>query len=627
PLPWCVQGADGIAGGDPAEDPVFAAIDRLVFEQVLQGDDRGLELRHDGLREALLQGLSPARRRELHGRCARILTEHEGQRPELEAQLGRHWLEAGEDARGAALLERAGRRLYDAQSFFDALAPLEAALAVIRREPASRLRVAELQQMLTRAGVLVDRQTVLRHADEAIAAMDADAGMPIARRLAPILGGKLALGCGLALAFLGWLPRRRTRERPLRALVRMISIVGYAASVHSLSLHTDRLRALLGLLAPLEAMIDRVPRGAWLLVQNFELIAIGHWRRLQQNVDEIIRVVTTDTRTPLPELDRRLAIGAANYMRASVRALDVEPSYRESLAALEELDLRFFAVAGRVAPVFFHRMRGEEEVAREQVARAEVGLVQLGNAWVFSSQLGWISAIAYGLTQDVLGLKRVVEDLERSVADGYEFGAFLGLARGEYARARGDSAGAVALLDDALAEVPADHDLTRIVLEGALVDALVDHGDASRALAIADRVRTRLRATDEPFRVHALRIDRGRALARAACGEADEAMRELDRLVVAARETHSPLLSGIMHEAAALVARDRDDADACRRHAEQAERYFASTGNPALLARSRRLAERTELAPGERAGGDELTVQLASSASLLPDGSETDATR
>ena len=256
PLPWCVQGADL-----PGEDAVFAAIDRLVFEQVLQGDDRALELRHDGLREALLAGLSPARRRELHARAARILSSAETPRPELEAQLGRHFLEAGEDDRGAELLERAGRRLYDAQSFFDALAPLEAALAVIRTRPGTRLRVAELQQMLTRAGVLVDRQTVLRHADEAIAAMDADSGMPIARRLAPLVGGKAALGIGIAIAFVVWLLRPRTRERPVRALVRMIAIVSYAASVYSLSMITPRVRALLELLGPLRTLVGRVPRG------------------------------------------------------------------------------------------------------------------------------------------------------------------------------------------------------------------------------------------------------------------------------------------------------------------------------------------------------------------------------
>jgi Protein kinase domain/AAA ATPase domain len=620
PLPWCVAGADVTE-----QDTVFAAIDRLIFEQVLQGDDRGLELRHDGLREALLQGMTPARRRELHGRCASILDASEGPRPELEARLGRHWLESGEADRGAELLERAGRRLYDAQSFFDALAPLEAALTVLRERPHARLRVTDLQQLLMRAGVLVDRHTVLRHADAALAAMDADSGLPLARRLAPWLGGKLALALGLSVAFVAWLPRRRTHERPLRALVRMLALTSYAASVHSLALVTDRVHALLERLSPLRTIYGRVPRGAWLLIETFELIAIGHWRRLEHNLVEILELLAADRRTPLAEIDRRLALGACHYMRASVRALAVDPDYRASIAVLDELDLRFFSVASRVAPVFFHRLRGEEELAREHVARAEVGLVQLGNAWVFSTQLGWISAIAYGLTQDVLGLKRVTEDLERSVADGYELAPFLALARGEYARARGDTGGAIELLDDALRDVPAGHDLSRIVLEAALVDALVEHGDARRALALADGARARVSSIDEPFVIHVLRIDRGRALALAACGELDAAAVELERLIVVARATHSPLASGSMHEAAAVIARAQGDGEACRRHAEQAERYFAATGNPALLARSRRLFERTELSAGDGTGGDELTVQLGSSPSLAPDDSETDA--
>ena len=320
----------------------------------------------------------------------------------------------------------------------------------------------------------------------------------------------------------------------------------------------------------------------------------------------------SDQRTPLGELDRRLGTGAARYMRACVRALHQDVKYRDELALLDAIDLRFFSVSARIAPVMFHRLRGEESLAREHAEAAELGLVQLGNAWVFASQLAWVTPIAYGATQDVIGLKRSLDELERMTADGYRFASFAAVARGEYARARGDVTTARVLLEEAAQAVPEGHLYSATVIDTALADTLVDGRQWPLAVETVDRALARIAALHEAFPPIELRLRRARALAWSGLGRTDEAVVEVDALIEGARDLHSPLLCGTMHEARALLAREQGDDVGFRDHADRMAQYFVATGNAALVARATRLLGRAiDAAASSRTdGGDEATVQI-----------------
>jgi hypothetical protein len=444
--------------------------------------------------------------------------------------------------------------------------------------------------------------------------MAEDSGMARAARLAPKLGAKLALGVAVGGALARWFAGgRRHREHPRQALVRLVALVNYTASVYSLGFATDELQRLVDLMAPLQALRGRVPRGAYLLTENFLWMALGHWRKVEDNVVEILDIMDRDKRTPLAELDRQLATGAAHYMRACVRALHQDVNYRDELAVLDSLDLRFFTVSARIAPVMFHRLRGEEALAREHAEAAELGLVQLGNAWVFASQLAWVTPIAHGATQDVLGLKRSLDELERMMADGYRFASFAAVARAEYARARGDVATARLLLEDAAKAVPERHVYSATVIDTALADALVDGRQWPLAAIVVDRALARIAEVREAFPPIELRLRRARALAWSGLGRIDDAIVEVEALVEAARAVHSPLLCGTMHEARALLAREQGDDVGFRDHADRMAQYFVATGNAALVARATRLLGRAiDAASSSRTdgAGDEATVQI-----------------
>lgn len=603
PLEWCVQAALGLD-----ETTVFAAVDQLLFGQILLGDDRDLRLAHEGLRDAVLRGIQPDRARLLHAEAARILVAQGPERADLEARIGRHWLESGEDERAAVLLERAGRRQYEAHSFHDAIPPLEAALGVLGRRAETRLRCIELQQMLTRAGVLCDRDTLLRHAGPTLDAMEADCGMPLARRLARVLPARLALGVGLGWAWLRWLWNRNHRERPNRALVRMLAVATYAASVHSLGFAQAEVRDLLRRIAPLGALTGRVPRGAYLLIENFLFIAEGRWYALERNVGEIEEIFRVDRSTPLDEIDRRLANGTAHYMRASVRALDQDPSYREAVARLDEIGLQFFTVAAGVAHVVFHRLRGEELIAQEHQARTDLGMVQLGNAWVFAAKLVWITPMALGVTGDVLGLKRAVGELERRVVTVPGLEPWLTLAKGEYARARRDPEAAIVTFQGLLARIPADEPLMSGSTTAGLVDALLECGRHQDAIDVA--ARWVARGGVERPRSIAVRIECAHARSLASLGRTAEAHALLQRTLGEAESTGSPVLCGLVHEALAALASQQGDVELERTHADQAALVFATTRNPVLIARGRPQASRVVSEHTCERVADDATVQI-----------------
>jgi predicted ATPase len=144
------------------ESSVFAALDRLGYEEVLIYNGAVWRFRHDGLREALLRGLDDERERALHLRVGEALAAAADRSVERDAEIGWHLLRGGDRERGARLLEAAGRALYHAQSFSDCLPPLEAALAVMsERKSSARVRL-EMLAVLVMGGTLTDRNVALR---------------------------------------------------------------------------------------------------------------------------------------------------------------------------------------------------------------------------------------------------------------------------------------------------------------------------------------------------------------------------------------------------------------------------------------------------------------------------------
>jgi hypothetical protein len=88
-----------------------------------------------------------------------------------------------------------------------------------------------------------------------------------------------------------------------------------------------------------------------------------------------------------------------------------------------------------------------------------------------------------------------------------------------------------------------------------------------------------------------LRSLRALALAEAALGHLDIAVRLLDDAIAEAAPIGSPLLTGTLHEARARVALIAGDPLAYHQHRVETEHLFRATRNPVLIARAERLSE------------------------------------
>ena len=620
--------------GDRNIDEVFAALDELLEREVLVGSAGTYRLRHDGLREALLGQIEPERLRELHRRIGDALDVEETPAAELEARVGWHLLRGGRLQRGADLLERAGRRLFSAQSFTDAIEPLEAAFEVRRGERAAPRDLLQLQQMLLLSGCMSNREVALRYIEPVIDGYRHYAGLGIAERAARVIGRHAGLLVGLLAAALRWLFTRRRRRGPgpLRALTSFIVAVGYSATVYSLSYDLEPLRRLLQRIEPLAVFRRKISYALWLLTENLLAFPLGQFGRVRSNATELLGLIEHARRSRffrIDDIELRTGEAGVRFMLTLVAVSEQDPAFARQLERLAALDLRYFELGALQARIAFRRCRGEEDLARRLQAQAEVLLVQLGSAWQMEAWLAVVSSLAYAITRDVLGLKRSIEELGSLVARGYRFEAALALARGEYHRERGEIQLAHAQLEQTLELAPPDANIIRQPALAALAETHLAAGEPEQAAQVAADCAALGSDPDIGQLANRLRANRARALAESQLDQYDAAVARLDRAIEEAAPLASPSLCGSLHQARALVALASGDHAAYLWHQAETDRHFKPTRNPALIARAQRLAD-AGAAHGDRArrrrpttGATSMAVTTSIPEPLLPAGRDS----
>lgn len=577
------------------EDEAFAVIDELVQQEVLIGEGERLRFRHDGLREALLRNLSAKRRRALHLRVGQML---ESRQPNggCEEEIGWHLLEGGEELRGAELLERAGMRQIEAQSFSDAIGPLEAALRVFERVRASPRRCCELRQYLVRAGTVANREVALRHGDAVISELWRYSGQRLAERIRRYIGGHLSLGISLLVTWIRWLmaPKERRGVPPREALIRFVTMVNYIAAVKALSFDLEGLRALPPLIEPVCSLSKKwMAYVSYLLCISYELILTGRWRQLQEAAAHYFEIRRNGRLWYKPslvsDLDLSLGDGAMRYMVAMIQAHDLSPRCLEHFEKLEAMDLHFFEVSAKQGRVMYHRLRGEEQRAREIEAETKLLLLQMGSMWLWEAVVTWYSSLAYCATRDLPALRRSIDELERLAAEGMQVEPILAMARGIYQQERGQHEEARQTFSELyLSDHSKDNQMIKQAAINGLAWTLLALGEFGRVASLA-RQGVAL-GKDPETSVIPLYIfnNSNLALAEAAIGNHESAALRIDRMLCAV-EDH-PLFCGTLHERRTLVALAADDLPRARHHLGEMEFWFRSTNNPALVARYEKLA-------------------------------------
>jgi len=572
-------------------DDLFEAIGELQAQGVLADRGDALRFRHDSLREALREGVEPARRRRLHRHVGEVLhAAGVADDPASEAEVGRHLYRGGDEARGAAMLERAGRRLHEAQALADAIEPLELALEARREAGAPDAVIADLSYLLLSAGWVADRAAGARHAEEALELHGRLAGLHHARRWRRVVGWRVAVLVALAWAYVRWGFRSGEARgaTPLRALSLFAVGLSYATALAYSANRKDDVWTYAGRAEPFRAFRGQPPFAAYLAVEAMGDILCGRLEPAATKLTEANRLVRQTWLNPMTDDERRLADAGSRSMRVVIDVNQFHPRLFDDLEALEQSGLAYYHHVAQSIRMVRHRYRGEEDLARALEDENEAESLALG-AWSTELQRLLFAHPAYAFTHDVAGLKRCLDALERRVAEGMELSVRVDITRAEILRERGEFDEALAILEPLLERLDDDDHLFRQYAASAAAQAALEAYAHERAAEHARRGLAEGEDLAHRVLLPWLRCQRVLALADAARDRADDAARRLEEAIELAEARDCPVLAGELHEARARVALAQDDRVLFELHRGRCAHWLRPTENPGLIAVVERL--------------------------------------
>jgi prepilin-type N-terminal cleavage/methylation domain-containing protein len=567
------------------EARAFRAIDALVAEEIIIGTESRFRFRHDGLREALIRLVDPERKKALHLAAAEALHDNGRVPTGKDAEVGWHYLKGGKELEGADLLARAGKALFEEYASHDALIALEAALEVYERYHVAPEKIAAVRHMVMTAGAVTDVMAVHRQFERGVDMAWKYSGAAIAERIGWIVGKRLALFIGMgARAVIRWLtPRQKRGPSPVNAIVDLILAFTVSSVSYSHLHHMEKIKWIIERMEVVAVFRKRAVYGAYAIIKAMDHISRGESNQVARWADIARDLFTNDRWTPLPEVDRQMAIALSLSLPVWRDAIDQNPAYRNPFNDIEKLNIQVFQPALAISSALYHRGRGEEELAREHLARVEAMCVQLGFYWTWEGLRIFLGALCYDSSRNHEGWRVAAEELSYLQTRGeYRLRDYIDLVRGEYNRECGQLEAAENCLKPIIAR--ADHAWIKQKAAVALAETYLALKDLDRARDSAtDGLRI---ASEEEHGLRTIRIRAQRALAliEAAGGHLATADEWIEKAFKTATDMTSPAILGSLHEAAARIAFAKSDHERFRQHCATAFEYYRPTENPSLLA-------------------------------------------
>ncbi|MFI5308484.1 MAG: AAA family ATPase, partial [Polyangiales bacterium] len=587
-----------LARGEGVASP-FGGIEELAAHGFIVASTETGRFAEEGLRDQIIRGLGVERLRQLHLRLAELMMERGLRSVDDRLRAGFHLLHGGDEGRGADLLARAGLELvYDSDEMPSAAPALEAALAVYRKLGRSLAEQARLLGPLAIAGYHTDFRLAQRYGAEATAALGRLVGLDLAQRLRPWLGRKLSLYVGLATAALRFtLSRRARREGSFGdAVVLTVQCAFSQVAVAALCLDTASLRTHI---RPLEALSALGRRHAGGVVHELA-------RGLLHLIEDRPADATAGLRGVLQVLEHervRALDGAAHALNRGgvLYALGVLAGFRDGAEALRRADalegigLRLYDLVAEQVRANFYANRGEIALAEAHRERVELYALDTGSSWQAEVWAPSAMMNAYIITRDVLGIKRTAQQLAQLAEEIPSLRLFARLAEASYRLVRGDARGAIELIETILSERPPRSFIGWAGTCGSLAWAYNMVGEHARAKAVCQSALTQLAPEDLDYVALCLRVEVQLAMAEAGLGQPADAERRLDALIDRHQLGGGPVTLGMLHEFRARLALQRGDKLVAGEQLEAMVRYYASTGNPALIALCERFAAESQL--------------------------------
>jgi hypothetical protein len=574
----------------------FEALEELVSTGVLLGHGDDYRFAQDSLRQELVESLDPERRARLHRRIGEWLLERRTHDPAARIEAGWHLLHGGEERRGADLLARQAVTLRDL-NFFEGdvrgtTAAIEAALSVYKKEKRSAYELIPLLFALTLLGYFFERRLAETYGDEAVDVLERAAGLGLARRLERLLGARLSVVIGLALAWLVFVVRR-----PRRLAYGFDLLVTYfVGSVTSLcAVATVCLDPARGtrMAARLEPFAALGPRRTTAAIHRYCVLLAGTpterftdvrkgWLELDRVFDDPKQV------TLLSDEARRTFRGGILYalgVHECFRGRSTALEYAERLAALGVKNYEMVADQVRAT---HHAFRGEMPMAERWRERVELHGIQLGSSW--QADLWWPVCKLHVdmIVGDVVGLKNASELLDGQIEAVPTLARYSELARTAHAFWHGDPR-AVEMAARIEEFEPASF-MGWIAACGMAAAIYNQAGQHERARKLSEQALAHFGPIAHDYLALTVASEVELPLARAGLGDVDGAVHDFERLLERCSIVTNPLVNAWVHRGRARLALMTGDSAVFEQHLAEMRRWSEASRHPMLIAHCEALA-------------------------------------
>ncbi len=569
-------------------------LNELVSAGVLITDGQNYSLAQQGWVAALGEGLDRELERTFHARLARMFLD----RGSDQFRAAVHLIAAGEQERGLEVLVQDAETnqqhlVQNTADFYDYIQSLpdnwlqtyQFAVKLCEKLGRPRRQGFLLRMSLVRFSILsgLDDQTVLH---EVIDQLYHDCGLQLYDELGDELQGEARLWKALELT------QKRYDESPesqrvlgpeaaIRELANALSyVMGTASNAfdHSLIASMPSLEPLVPL-SPALGVLFKVVRACRAMLSARHEYAL-------QDIREFLQRIAEPDRGGLDEMIHRITHFSWVYASGMIEA---SFGLKSSLDWADEVeqDLLHQVNAWRIREVYYLR---QGDVERAEICKKQVELAHIRNSPTqhFGQTTLFPEVLAHGGCDDLVRVKRVIEDIEPVAARFHTWIPILLYARGEFQRVRGDLPSALGLLEEALSLVePGKH-------------VVWPHAAAVRAVTLmgmghfqeARDYAAQALATAEEFgmTVDKIRIALPLALAEAHLGEFESAVAHADAAIDKQRQLGTTGFNiGIAYEYRARIAVLMNDQESFKAYAELAAREYRAGNNPVLTAKYEKL--------------------------------------
>ena len=491
-------------------------------------------------------------------------------------QAGLHFCEAG-DERGPALVVSSTVRcaIDDGDALVSVTPLVETALTWFRERGRSKEEQLVLLAALTRAGHDVSPRLHWTYADETIAGLAEMLCLPLARRLQPVIGGKLGLAIAMGKAGAQLLAARRRGAAPslLEALAMInVAVVTSTAARGSFG-DPDGAERIAEVLRPFAALGPRHIAAVsyeycWAIAQTVRdnhPATCQRWLALAERLEQPVAGGS-------PDMQQIMRIGALLGAATLQAQRDDDAALRvaDELDRAENARSATYAASVRASHYGFH---GQLELHEQALARLEELAIENGTSW--QSDIWWPgpTAVLGVRLHDAMMLKRAAEQNRQLGKTGPMLRKQASFMYGAYLQMRGRYVESLPWLAESL-EMPLGSHIASGLWRGVLARSYNRLGEHPRAHQICVQAMHHYQDAELDFPAGKLILWTELAIAQAMGGECNVAEGTLTSLEERYGPHDNPLTLGAIAEARVEIALLSRDGLAAERHLQRMVAFY-----------------------------------------------------